>query len=50
MAQTFPQESNKEISRRLGNSWKSLDTVQKNKYFDMAKIADAEHKKKYPSE
>lgn len=48
MTEMFPQESNKEISRRLGCKWRSLDLSEKNKYFQLAKVIDAEHKKKYP--
>lgn len=48
VAKQYPQESNKEISCRLGNQWKSLPPEQKDKYFSMAKAVDAEHKKKYP--
>ncbi|KAF2881420.1 hypothetical protein ILUMI_24760, partial [Ignelater luminosus] len=48
MAQMYPQESNKEISKRLGVSWKSLDVSEKKRYFELAKTVDAEHKKKYP--
>lgn len=50
MAQRFPTESNKDISKRLGSSWKSLEVSEKNKYFDKAKMIDNEHKIKYPSE
>lgn len=48
MAQQFPLDSNKEISKRLGDSWRGLDLEEKNKYFAYAKIVDAEHKRKYP--
>nr|XP_022905957.1 transcription factor Sox-1-like isoform X1 [Onthophagus taurus] len=48
LAQMYPLESNKEISKRLGTSWKELDNVEKLKYYDLAKKVDAEHKKKYP--
>lgn len=48
VAQQFPLESNKEISKRLGNSWKMLDPEEKNKYFILAKQVDADHKRKYP--
>ncbi|KAL3281471.1 hypothetical protein HHI36_004680, partial [Cryptolaemus montrouzieri] len=48
MAQKHPTESNKDISKRLGSSWKTLDTDEKNKYFDKAKEIDSEHKRKYP--
>lgn len=49
MAQQFPADSNKEISKKLGSSWKNLDIAEKNKYFDRARLIDLEHKKKYPS-
>ncbi|KAF5288928.1 hypothetical protein FQA39_LY03807 [Lamprigera yunnana] len=48
MAQRYPQESNKDISKRLGATWKALDLIVKKKYFDLARTVDAEHKKKYP--
>lgn len=48
MAHMYPLDSNKEISKRLGNSWRSLEAEEKNKYFAMAKQVDADHKKKYP--
>lgn len=48
VAKQYPQESNKEISCRLGMQWKCLPLEQKDKYFTLAKQADAEHKKKYP--
>ncbi|KAK4880012.1 hypothetical protein RN001_008158 [Aquatica leii] len=48
MAQKFPQESNKDISKRLGITWKTLDLPEKKKYFELAKAVDAEHKKKPP--
>lgn len=50
MAHQYPLDSNKEISKRLGNSWRSLEADEKNKYFAMAKQVDADHKKKYPGE
>ncbi|KAK9888782.1 hypothetical protein WA026_001007 [Henosepilachna vigintioctopunctata] len=49
MAQKHPTESNKDISKRLGSSWKILDLNEKNKYFDRAKAIDNDHKKKYPN-
>jgi hypothetical protein len=33
---------------RLGILWKSMKMEEKDKYMDMARQADAEHKKKYP--
>lgn len=49
MAQRYPADSNKEISKKLGSTWKNLDVEQKNKYFDKAREIDMEHKRKYPS-
>lgn len=48
MAQKYPLDSNKEISKRLGNCWRNLKTDEKNRYFAMAKEVDADHKRKYP--
>lgn len=45
----YPAESNKEISKKLGLSWRTLSVQEKNKYYQRAKIIDSEHKKKYPS-
>ncbi|KAF2905979.1 hypothetical protein ILUMI_00210 [Ignelater luminosus] len=41
-------ESNKEISVRLGNMWKSLPSTTKDLYYLAAKKADEDHKVKYP--
>ncbi|XP_018335060.1 protein SOX-19-like [Agrilus planipennis] len=49
MAEQFPQESNKDISKRLGKSWKCLDESEKVKYFAKAKDIGVEHKKRYPT-
>lgn len=49
VAQLHPTESNKDISKRLGSSWKALQTPEKLKYYERAKAVDLEHKKKYPS-
>lgn len=49
LAHQFPADSNKEISKKLGSTWKNLATEEKNKYFDKAKEIDMEHKRKYPS-
>jgi hypothetical protein len=43
-----PTERNKQISTRLGNLWKSLRKEDKERYVEMARKMDAEHKKKYP--
>ncbi|XP_046488187.1 uncharacterized protein [Neodiprion pinetum] len=48
MAFKYPNESNKEISVRLGVMWKGLDFHAKNAYFASAKKADEDHKRKYP--
>lgn len=48
LAHLFPADSNKEISRRLGQSWKDLNLQEKNQYFQKAKDIDQEHKRKYP--
>ncbi|XP_019873610.1 transcription factor SOX-30 isoform X4 [Aethina tumida] len=49
VAQMYPAESNKEISKKLGLSWRTLSVQEKNKYYQRAKIIDSEHKKKYPN-
>lgn len=49
MAQRYPADSNKEISKKLGSTWKNLDSDEKKKYFDKAREIDMEHKRKYPS-
>ncbi|KAJ1529822.1 hypothetical protein ONE63_006563 [Megalurothrips usitatus] len=43
-----PRESNKDISVRLGTMWKSMTKEKKDTYFELARLVDAEHKKKYP--
>jgi len=48
MAHLYPAESNKQISRRLGQTWKELNLVERNFYFQRAKDIDLEHKRKYP--
>ncbi|KAG5875320.1 Sex-determining region Y protein, partial [Gonioctena quinquepunctata] len=48
MSQQFPADSNKEISKKLGSTWKNLNPEDKMKYFDKARIVDLEHKRKYP--
>ncbi|VEN39111.1 unnamed protein product, partial [Callosobruchus maculatus] len=48
MAQQHPADSNKEISRKLGKTWKQLDLKQKAVYFEKANNISMEHKKKYP--
>lgn len=50
MAEIHPDESNKDISKRLGITWRSLNVVDKAKYFEVARLIDGEHKKKYPRE
>lgn len=49
MAQQYPADSNKEISKKLGSIWRNLNAEEKNKYFDKAREIDMEHKRKYPS-
>lgn len=48
LAAEYPEDRNKDISVRLGIIWKSMKMEEKDKYMDMARQADAEHKKKYP--
>ncbi|CAL8124085.1 unnamed protein product [Orchesella dallaii] len=48
LASQFPNESNKEISVRLGVMWKNLTDEVKAKYFNAARRANDDHKKKYP--
>jgi hypothetical protein len=43
-----PQERNKQISTRLGAMWKLLSKEEKERYTDMARKLDEEHKEKYP--
>ncbi|KAL1505614.1 hypothetical protein ABEB36_005138 [Hypothenemus hampei] len=44
-----PEESNKEISVRLGNMWKNLLPETKNIYYREAKRVEEEHMLKYPN-
>ncbi|XP_044254936.1 high mobility group protein B2-like isoform X2 [Tribolium madens] len=48
LAVEHPSESNKDISVRLGNMWKSLSQETKEAFYEDAKRADEEHKLKYP--
>ncbi|XP_064212721.1 transcription factor SOX-21 isoform X1 [Tribolium castaneum] len=48
MSQLYPTESNKDISKRLGNGWKSLNEDERKKYFDRAKAIGLQHKKEFP--
>ncbi|KDR04785.1 uncharacterized protein LOC110840684 [Zootermopsis nevadensis] len=48
IAAIYPEESNRQISVRLGGMWKGIEGVHKNVYFALARQAEAEHKKKYP--
>lgn len=48
MSQIYPTESNKDISKRLGSGWKSLDEDERKKYFEKAKAIGVQHKKEYP--
>ena len=36
------------VGCRLGTMWKHMAKEQKDKYFEIARMVDAEHKKKYP--
>lgn len=35
---------------RLGTMWKLMAKEKKDTYFELARLVDAEHKKKYPGE
>ncbi|XP_018331223.1 high mobility group B protein 7-like isoform X2 [Agrilus planipennis] len=48
LASENPSESNKDISVRLGNMWKTLPGNVKAIYYSAAKKANDEHKTKYP--
>ncbi|XP_066141752.1 sex-determining region Y protein-like [Euwallacea fornicatus] len=48
LAYVYPADSNKEISRRLGQTWKNLSLPEKNQYYQKAKEIDLEHKRRYP--
>lgn len=48
LANMHQNESNAEISCRLGNMWKGLEKEAKDGYYKAAKQADLEHKEKYP--
>lgn len=48
LAGRHPWETNAEISKRLGNMWKSMDNDEKGVYKALAREADAKHKKEYP--
>ncbi|CAG7818345.1 unnamed protein product [Allacma fusca] len=48
LATQFPNESNKEISVRLGIMWKNLSGDSKEEYFAASRQANEDHKKKYP--
>lgn len=43
------EESNKQISVRLGLKWKNLTSDKKEFYFCASRRADEEHKRKYPN-
>ncbi|CAG0893499.1 unnamed protein product [Cyprideis torosa] len=43
-----PNANNREISRRLGQMWKSMGVGEKGKYFQLAKMAAVEHRQKHP--
>ncbi|XP_023214624.1 transcription factor Sox-3-like [Centruroides sculpturatus] len=46
--QEFPNCPNQVISVRLGKMWRDLTKERKEEYYRKAKLADIEHKKKYP--
>ncbi|XP_015599344.1 kelch-like protein 4 [Cephus cinctus] len=48
LAFEYPNESNTEISVRLGIMWKGLNIQAKESYYALAKKVDEEHKRKYP--
>ncbi|XP_066244942.1 uncharacterized protein [Euwallacea similis] len=48
LAYVYPADSNKEISRRLGQTWKNLSLLEKSQYYQKAKEIDLEHKRRYP--
>ncbi|RZC32207.1 bric-a-brac 1-like [Asbolus verrucosus] len=48
LAVEYPGDSNKDISVRLGNMWKSLSQETKDAFYEDARKADEEHKIKYP--
>ncbi|XP_044267583.1 protein SOX-15-like isoform X3 [Tribolium madens] len=48
MSQLYPTESNKDISKRLGSGWKSLNEDDRKKFFDRAKAIGLQHKKEFP--
>jgi hypothetical protein len=43
-----PQEKNKQISERLGVMWKLMSKEQRERYTEMARKLEVEHKEKYP--
>ena len=48
LAQKYPQFSNKQISKILGQQWKSLSVEMKKHYHNLAEEAEQLHKIKYP--
>jgi len=46
---SIPADSNKDISVRLGVKWKNLSAEKKALYYSASRIADEEHKRKYPN-
>jgi hypothetical protein len=44
----YPGETSKQISTLLGIMWKSLSKEKRERYMDISRKLDAEHKKKYP--
>lgn len=47
LASENPGASNREISVKLGELWRSLPSTQRNLYYTAAKVAYAEHNAKY---
>nr|CAD7601084.1 unnamed protein product [Timema genevievae] len=48
LAYQYPDESNKDISCRLGIMWKNMSVSSKEGYYTASRAADVEHKRKYP--
>nr|CAD7410895.1 unnamed protein product [Timema cristinae] len=48
LAYQYPDESNKDISCRLGIMWKNMSVGSKEGYYTASRAADVEHKRKYP--
>nr|CAD7264460.1 unnamed protein product [Timema shepardi] len=48
LAYQYPDDSNKDISCRLGVMWKNMSVGSKEGYYTASRAADVEHKRKYP--